>query len=235
MNVLKHKENVEHHPETQAEVETELELLLRLQQRSGRFPEQSSIQETAQVVEVHDDYFIVSIFGVGVSVKAKKAFSCLVEPLLHDTVLIGGQESGLYILSILERSHSDSQITIQGELSISATKLKITSEESFDLVTEQATLKSKEWVQSANQYQLKNHNFTHTSVNFKYSGQYYAAYLNTTHTVSADSQKIVTGSDKISALNLDYSAEFISRLQAQTTIINGTEILKADGKKILMG
>ncbi|MDO5666710.1 MAG: DUF3540 domain-containing protein [Alcaligenaceae bacterium] len=49
------------------------------------------------------------------------------------------------------------------------------------------------------------------------------------------SDKTVLGSDRIRAFNIDYSAKTSARLNTETTIVNGKNLLKMDGKLIMAG
>jgi len=56
---------------------------------------------SARVQRVEDDCFVV--VNDNISLKAKKAFSCLVEPLLQDRVMLCMDGEDVYITDILER------------------------------------------------------------------------------------------------------------------------------------
>jgi hypothetical protein len=55
----------------------------------------------AIVQKIEQDSYVVMINGI--SQRAKKAFSCLVEPMLGDKVMLSRDDENLYIIHILER------------------------------------------------------------------------------------------------------------------------------------
>jgi len=57
--------------------------------------------------------------GVGLK-KARKAFSCLVEPLPRDTVLLAEDEAGAYILAVLDRESPDLELRFPGQATLTA-------------------------------------------------------------------------------------------------------------------
>lgn len=194
------------------------------------------VHEQGHIIDVTDDgEFIIRLKQKDLVFKANKAFSCLVEPELNDLVLVSGDSSGYYILSILQRQTQDLKIEVTGKLDIVSQSVEITASSSIALDASSAHVKTNQWQQSAYHYEISSYESKHSSSTFKYVGQTAETQLQNYYLLAADSQRYVTGTDKVNALTIDYSADFISKLSAQTTLINGTEILKTDAKKILMG
>lgn len=52
--------------------------------------------------------------------KARKAFSCLVEPQPRDAVLLAEDEAGAYILAVLDRESPDLELRFPGQATLSA-------------------------------------------------------------------------------------------------------------------
>lgn len=194
------------------------------------------VHEQGHIIAVADnDEFIIRLKQNDLVFKANKAFSCLVELELDDLVLVSGDESGYYILSILQRQAQDLKIEVTGKLEIVSQSTEVTALSSIVLNASTAHVKTNQWQQFAYQYEISSYESKHSSSTFKYVGQTAEIQLQNYHLLAADSQRYITGTDRVNALTIDYSADFISKLSAQTTLINGTEILKTDAKKILMG
>ena len=123
---------------------------------SSLLPKNSMINGVVQKMDL--EVFLVSINGV--SLKAKKAFSCLVEPMVDDKVSLSMDGKEIYIVAILERQKDigvdivakngisitakDGDITLNAEQSINSFSQKANvaiSEVSF--LSSIVTLKSK--------------------------------------------------------------------------------------------
>ena len=123
---------------------------------SSLLPKNSMINGIVQKMDL--EVFLVSINGV--SLKAKKAFSCLVEPMVDDKVSLSIDGEDIYIVAILERQKDigvdivakngisitakDGDITLNAEQSINSFSQKanvVISEVSF--LSSIVTLKSK--------------------------------------------------------------------------------------------
>ncbi len=123
---------------------------------SSVIPKNSTI--TGVVTKINLESF--SVVNNGISLKAKKAFSCLVEPLVDDKVSLNIDGEEVYIIAILERKKSlGMDIVVKNGINITALNGDITlntketinsfaskaniviSEVSF--LTKIATLKSK--------------------------------------------------------------------------------------------
>lgn len=194
------------------------------------------VHEQGEIIEIAPDgEYVIHLKKDGYILKAKKAFSCLVEPELKDLVLVSGEASEYYVLSILHRQDKNLKIEVTGKLELVAKEASINATSSISIAATTADVKTQLWKQSTHQYVLNSYKFKHASSSFKYVGQTAEIQLQNYHLLAADSQRYITGTDRVNALKIDYSADFISKLSAQTTLINGTEILKTDAKKILMG
>lgn len=194
------------------------------------------VHEQGHVIGLADEgKFIVRLAQKDFIFDAHKAFSCLVEPEINDLVLVSGDSSDYYILSILQRDAQDLKIKVAGKLKVVSQSAEITASSSIALNASSAHIKTNQWQQSAYHYEISSYESKHSSSTFKYVGQTAEMQLQNYYLLAADAQRYVTGTDRVNALTIDYSADFISKLSAQTTLINGTEILKTDAKKILMG
>lgn len=77
----------------------------------------------------------------GARTAARRAVSCLIEPVSGDSVLTAEVEGRLYVLAVLERQNIEAPLSIEtpGELVVSAKRVSIKAGV-FDLVTEAANL-----------------------------------------------------------------------------------------------
>ncbi|MDO5668000.1 MAG: DUF3540 domain-containing protein [Alcaligenaceae bacterium] len=211
------------------------ELILEKDKRNQNQVDKLTHEQGVIIEIAPDGEYVIQLKKDGYLFKAKKAFSCIVEPELSDLVLVSGESAEYYILSILHRQKRDIKIEVPGKLELVATEASINVSSSISITAATADVTTQQWKQRAHQYVLNSYGFKHASSSFKYVGQTAETQLQNYHLLAADSQRYITGTDRVNALKIDYSADFISKLSAQTTLINGTEILKTDAKKILMG
>ena len=78
--------------------------------------EQDVFQAMGTVVRVEGPSFVVRTERG--DLRCRRAVSCLVEPMLHDYVLAGGQSSATYVLAVLERESPNAQLTCEGDLTM---------------------------------------------------------------------------------------------------------------------
>lgn len=106
-------------------------------------------QYQAVVVSAESGLWRIEINGR--TLKAKQAFSCLVEPQAGDTVLVSGAGQALYILAILERDTGTMRLSLAEETDIcGAQNLSLTSTESLTLCSDRLTqLSTQQVIKSA--------------------------------------------------------------------------------------
>ena len=106
---------------------------------------ESAAIKNGVVTGIASDHIMVDVAGE--RIKAKKAFSCLVEPVQQDKVICSGEESGqLYVLGILERTEEKHvQIHFPGnaDLVSSDGAINIRSKTSLSLMSKNMDLFSK--------------------------------------------------------------------------------------------
>ncbi|MED7818336.1 MULTISPECIES: DUF3540 domain-containing protein [unclassified Francisella] len=70
-----------------------------------------SSEDIAVVTKIETNSFIINVDGVLYS--AKKAFSCFIEPIENDLVLIKYIRNQFYIFAVVERQYSDDEVNIK--------------------------------------------------------------------------------------------------------------------------
>ncbi|ADU91669.1 DUF3540 domain-containing protein [Taylorella equigenitalis] len=179
------------------------------------------------VFKILDEGYLVKT-KYGEVLEVKKSFSCIISPNLNDVVLISGLvDESWYILSIINRSshnkvkldfgsdkvYLDKLLVNANEINLSLNNINITSE-SMNLVGSDLLFNSN-----------------NLKIGFNNS---FVSGLNMEMNMSSLS-KIVTGTDKVRALNIDYSADSMAKVSSNTTVIYGSELLKTDAKLIVSG
>ena len=188
--------------------------------------------------------FTVSDQARGRRYQVKRAASCLLMPQAGDKVLVSGDAAGgLYIIAVLEQSlPGTTTLHVDGELAVSADVLALTATSRVSLETDAFALHAQSGAVNTADWTLKSHSYTLASVDLnvgsitaKYTGDHRESYYQSVRETAGQSTRYVTGTDTVKAVNLDYAADFITRLSGNTTFINGETLVKADGKQILVG
>ena len=169
---------------------------------SSVVPKNSMIKGTVQKIELD----VLTVVSNGVPLRAKKAFSCLVEPLVNDKVSLFIDSEDVYITAILERKENsvleivaengisliakDGDITLNTEQSINSFSQKanvVISEVSF--LSTVVTLKSKTMNIITDVYQglMDNVTLRHKSLNKFVDGH--------EEHQSLSSRRVIKGSD----------------------------------------
>ena len=106
---------------------------------SSLLPKNSIITGVVQEVELE----VFRVSSNGISLKAKKAFSCLVEPMVDDKVSLSVDDEHIYIIAILEREKEGSlDIVVKNGINIIAKEGDITlqAEESINSFSQKANI-----------------------------------------------------------------------------------------------
>lgn len=200
---------------------------------------------SAFLVDAHDNvFFTVSNREHGRQYQVKRAASCLLRPDPGDKVLVSGDVAGgLYIIAVLEQGTRGRMILqVDGELAVSADTLSLTGRDrltmqtdAFSLEADSGAVNTKDWSIKSLDYTLTSVELNVVSVTSRYTGDQRESYYQSVSETTSRSARYVTGTDTVKAINIDYAADFIARLNGNTTFINGETIMKVDGKQILMG
>jgi len=179
-------------------------------------------------------------------VAAKRSFSCLVEPLPGDTVLVSRAASGCYILAILER-HGDQHACLafegDADLRLKQGRLRVAAQEGIDLVTAKDTaLFSPELSINSVQAEV---NIQHLSFfgtflqgqieRIKLIGQACDSIFERVSQRVKRSYRWVEELDQLKAGQLNYLVKKLMSLRGKYSVLTAEEDVRIDGDKILMG
>lgn len=216
-----------------------------LQRNANAYSGDTPIHSAFLVDASRDEgWFTVSDEARGRRYQVKRAASCLLMPNAGDKVLVSGDAAGgLYIIAVLEqRDQGRSTLHVDGELTLSADVLSLMGASRVSVAAETFALRARSGAVNTADWTLKTHSYTLASVDLsvasitaKYTGDHRESYYQSVRETTGQSTRYVTGTDTVKAVNLDYAADFITRLSGNTTFINGETLVKADGKQILVG
>jgi hypothetical protein len=179
-------------------------------------------------------------------VAAKRSFSCLVEPMPGDMVLVSRAASGCYILAILER-HGDQHACLafegDADLRLKQGRLRVAAQEGIDLVSAKDTaLFSPEL--SINSVRadvsIQNLSFFGTFLQgqierIKLIGQACDSIFERVSQRVKRCYRWVDELDQLKAGQLNYLVKKLMSLRGKYSVLTAEEDVRIDGDKILMG
>jgi len=179
-------------------------------------------------------------------VTAKRAFSCLVEPLPGDRVLVSRASSGCYILAILERQgdqHACLAFEGDADLRLKQGRLRVAAQEGIDLVTAKDTaLVSPELSINSVQAEvsIQHLSFFGTFLEgqierIKLIGQACDSIFERVSQRAKRCYRWVDEIDQLKAGQLNYLVKKLMSLRGKYSVLTAEEDVRIDGDKILMG
>ena len=207
-----------------------------------------------EIVEIQEQGVVTASQGAWHTVEtrsgnfvAKKAVSCLIEPIEDDTVLVAGNEDdGLYVLAVLERpGRQDATIRLDTGLRLTLEKgrLSLAAEEGISLASPgDIGLTSTEMTVHTSKGQV-------TAGTLFFSGSFWTGQVDRLRMLAAHvetciqslTQQIqrcyrrVEGTDCLRAGRLDYLVDKLLSLRGKHSMITAREDVKIDGERIHMG
>ncbi|CCG20012.1 hypothetical protein KUM_1231 [Taylorella asinigenitalis 14/45] len=168
----------------------------------------------------------VENLGSGELLIARLSHSCIFEPNLGDVVQYTHfSDDTSYILNILESSDHEedtTKIKITGNLEILCKSISLTS----DVLS----FKSKQINIDSFMYKNASHIYEVETSLFKSSSQSFSLITENYSTKTINSNRLITGTDKVRALNINYSAASIAKVSGNITMVNGRELFISDGE-----
>jgi len=200
--------------------------------------------EPGIVLSGKENDFIVDFKGI--KAKAKKAFSCLIEPEINDIVLcVQDVENSIYILSILERSENKKiniSFSSEAEINCRSGSLNISSDKKLLLASKNIGLISKSIVHKSSEAVISYENITASGneINAGYGTvRLVSELINTMARQVIDKFKgyirNTEENDMVNCGQMTRKTKGLYCLDSEHTIMNSKKTTKIDGDKILMG
>jgi hypothetical protein len=191
------------------------------------------------------DKLSLEILIEGKKLKAKKAFSCLVEPQINDTVICTSDEKGMYyILAILERKDnkrinisfpSDAELNSDnGFININSSKSASIISKKINLFSDKAVYKSKEATVAIDEITASGNEIQAGYKTIKTA----ADLISTFSRQVTEKFKTYVRSSKNDIVKSDHmtrKSEGLYSVDSKHTIMKSKKSTKIDGDKILMG
>jgi hypothetical protein len=201
-------------------------------------------QQYGVVTEVGDHLVVHTDAAV---YKARRATSCLLEPLVGDKVLlVTDMENGDYVLAVLERDAGrmstlslpgDAQIKLEtGRLAVSA-RDGIGMASAREIAMQSASLKVEALKGDVTVHDLSLVGEAWRSCvdRVKSVGRSFDSILERCHQRVARSYRVVDEMDQVKAGQMDYQADTSLQMHAKYTLMTADELVKLDGEQIHLG
>lgn len=176
--------------------------------------------------------------------RCQRAVSCLVEPMVHDYVLAGGQPRATYVLAVLERESPNAQLTCEGDLSVKCgSKFTVVASEGVDLVTpkhvnltaDEVGIHASRAKLFASEILAIGSEIVGELANVKLKGTFFdKVYERVTERVQRSFRR-VDEIDQLKAKQMDYLAEETLCLRSENMVAVAKELVKVDGEQIHFG
>jgi hypothetical protein len=203
------------------------------------------IQTDGTVVECSADSIRVDTDHGELS--ARRAVSCLIEPVARDRVLIAGNLADeLFVIAVLERKDaSTTRIIVDGDLSLGVPKgrFSVAAAHGVDLVSaKDMTITSSELTVRAPKGHLFLDHLTYLGRKIfaqtqaiKLVGKLFDAVLDRISHKVRRSYKVVEEIDYMRSEEIDYRAARNMSLRGQNTLVTAEDLVKIDADQIHLG
>lgn len=207
-------------------------------------PEYETAVKEGTVIAVSSNTAIVK-FG-GEKVKAKKAFSCIIEPEPGDSVVCCRNEDGnFYILGIMERTKTEKiNLSFPSDTTIASQKgsINIVSNDTVSIASENLNFFSRKTAHKSDQATIFFKDITAVGNTFMASYKTVSLISNLINTMAKQVIDKFKGyirhtedNDQVKAGQITRRAKGLYSMDSKHTIMVSRESTKIDGEKILMG
>ena len=206
----------------------------------------AAFQEAGTVVSVEQDASLSVRTGLG-TYRARRAFSCLVEPMVGDVVLLSGLPDGAcYVLAVLEReADAPARLVADGDLEIRLTqgRFVVAAQEGVDLIS------AKEVTVAAGGLRVTADEGNVVFRQLSVLGSFVRAEFDRIKVLAEScdtvlerllqrvkrSYRFVEEHDQVRAAQIDYAAENNASIRGENTLVTAKDLVKIDGEQVHLG
>lgn len=200
--------------------------------------------KNGSVASVLADEIVIHLAGN--TRKAKRAFSCIIDPEPGDIVICTESEDGIiYILGIAERpQHTTINVSFPSDTNIQTRKgcLGISAPETITIASKNVNSFSKRAIHKSHETVVSSNNIAASGSEFQASFKTIRLISNLINTMAKQVVDRFKGyirqteeSDMVKAGQMTRNADGLYAMDSKYTIMNSKKSTKIDGEKILMG
>jgi hypothetical protein len=217
-----------------------------MRQLARKREQEVAFQEAGTVVEALEGNALTVRTASG-TYSARRAFSCLVEPMVGDVVLLSGLPGGAcYVLAVLEReSEAPARLVTEGDLEVRLTKGRfvVAAQEGVDLVSAQDVsvtaggirVNAAEGNMVVRQLSVLGSFVRAEFDRIKVLAESCDSVLDRMIQRVKRSYRFVEEHDQVRAAQIDYAAQNNASLRGGNTLITAKDLVKVDGEQIHLG
>ncbi|WP_432784638.1 hypothetical protein AAEX37_01586 [Oligella sp. MSHR50489EDL] len=195
------------------------------------------LQTHAVIKSIESKSVFKVVLGDGTQQYVKRAVSCLHSPGIGDKVLLSGNlDDGFYILALLEVASPETEVVID------FAEQGVIKADKFSIMTNELTVNSslvsfefENWKVASDSAQIMSNEMVLKSFSYSQIADQVEVNARVSTFNLKNANRFVTGTDKVHAVNIEYSADILARFEGQVAILNGRELLKTDAKLIMAG
>jgi len=201
------------------------------------------MEAMGSVTRIEGQVFVVQVDGR--EIRTRRAVSCLIEPELHDCVLVASQGNAAYVLAVLEREGGRATMTVEGDLSLSLPngKLSMVARDGVDLVSpKEINVLAGTLAWHANQLKVTaSEVITIASqvvadlASTKLKGGIFDSVFDRISERVKRSYRTVEEIDQVKSKQIDYQASETMSLRSENMVATAKELVKVDGEQIHFG
>jgi hypothetical protein len=217
-----------------------------MRQLARAIEQTTAFQESGTVVESEEGGWLAVKTGSGIF-RSRRAFSCLVEPVAGDVVLLSGLPDGkCYVLAVLEReSEAPARLVSDGDLEIRLTqgRFVVAAQEGVELVS------AKEVAVTAGGIRVNATEGNIVLQQLSVLGSFVRAEFDRIKVLAEScdstfdrllqrmkrSYRFIEEHDQVRAARIDYVAENNASLRGENTLVTAKDLVKIDGEQIHLG
>ncbi|HZZ06513.1 DUF3540 domain-containing protein [Paraburkholderia sp.] len=189
------------------------------------------------ITVLHDDVLLVT-GDDGALLTCKRAFSCLIAPVIRDRVAVcsNGPRHG-YVLAVLERAPgNETRIRIEGDLHIDATgDVRLNAAREIAMDGERLTVTTHDAELTAARSTLVCDEFEGRIGLVRLLGRTLEAVVERIVQISKTSFRSIETIDHLRAAHIDYAASESVRLHGKNTLLTAEHLSKLDAEQIHLG
>lgn len=214
---------------------------------AAKIDRDSATERVGWVTRVHRGSGAVGVSVDGGTVEAKRAMSCMLDPVVGDRVLVALIGDGsAFVLAVLEREGDapgtmsldrDLEVALpEGRLSIvTGQGVAMASGGGVSVVAPSVDIKAVDGRIGIERFALAGKHLLAEYANVKVAAQVIDSVADRVRQSVKRAYKLVSDFDQIKAKRVDWSAEKSMHLHGENTVLTADGLVKVDGEHIHMG
>ncbi len=180
-----------------------------------------------------------------VCTSAHRAASCLLQPEVGDLVWFVAEGEQRYVTAVLRRGpdagasqlriDGDADLRASGQLTVGGAGLDLHAEQRLGLHSDELQIRARRGRALLDECSFVLRELFVHATKATFVGKLFERLVDRISSHSKSSLRVVEGLDQVQAGNLEQRATGVAQLAGKTVLLNGTDLVKADGGQIHLG